>query len=220
MSKPAQPWKVELTLAGVPRELADNRDVTQHIDGAELNTPLSVRNTGDAVVYQQMTVTGYGMQAPAPTSENLSIERSYLGMDGRPVNLSQLHSGELVLVHLAVRAHQRVPDALVVDLLPAGLELENQNLAQSAASLEDAGSNVREWVKAMQNGTLKHQEYRDDRYVAAVDVNGYGTTHLVYLARAVTPGRYLVPPPQVESMYRPAWQALGATPDQLVVLPR
>lgn len=220
MSKPAQPWKVELTLAGAPRELADNRDVTQHIDGAELNTPLSVRNTGDAVVYQQMIVNGYGMQAPAPTSENLSIERSYLGMDGRPVNLSQLHSGELVLVHLAVRAHQRVPDALVVDLLPAGLELENQNLAQSAASLEDAGSNVREWVKAMQNGTLKHQEYRDDRYVAAVDVNGYSTTHLVYLARAVTPGRYLVPPPQVESMYRPAWQALGATPDQLVVLPR
>ena len=32
------------------------------------------------------------------------------------------------------------------------------------------------------------------------------------IARAVTPGSYRVPPPQVESMYRPNWQALGETP--------
>ncbi len=56
-------------------------------------------------------------------------------MNGQPLNLRNLNSGDLVLVHLAVSAKQRVPDALVVDLLPAGLELENQNLAQSAASL-------------------------------------------------------------------------------------
>jgi uncharacterized protein YfaS (alpha-2-macroglobulin family) len=122
-----------------------------------------------------------------------------------------------VLVHLAVRAKQRVPDALVVDLLPAGLELENQNLAQSAASLADAGSNVREWHRAMQAGRIKHQEYRGDRYVAAVDVGEYDTTHLLYLARAVTPGSYRVPLPQVESMYRPSWQALGSAPAQMVV---
>ena len=60
-------------------------------------------------------------------------------------------------------------------------------------------------------------EFRGDRYVAAVDVNGYDTTHLLYLARAVTPGTYRVPPPQVESMYRPGWKALGAAPAQLVV---
>ena len=117
----------------------------------------------------------------------------------------------------ADEAKQRVPDALVIDLLPAGLELENQNLGQSAASLEDASSEVKEWQQAMQNATPKHQEFRGDRYVAAVDVNGYGTTHLLYLARAVTPGTYRVPPPQVESMYRPNWQAVGEAPAQLVV---
>jgi hypothetical protein len=120
-------------------------------------------------------------------------------------------------VHLAVAARQRVPDALVVDLLPAGLELENQNLAQSAASLEDAGSAVQEWQKAMHDASIKHQEFRGDRYVAALDVSAYATSHLLYLARAVTPGSYRVPPPQVESMYRPNWQALGETPGRLVV---
>jgi uncharacterized protein YfaS (alpha-2-macroglobulin family) len=119
-----------------------------------------------------------------------------------------------------VSASQRVPDALVVDLLPAGLELENQNLANSAASLDDASAAVQEWRQSMQNASIRHQEFRGDRYVAAVEVSGYDTTHLLYLARAVTPGTYRVPPPQVESMYRPSWQALGETPAQLVVKPR
>jgi len=122
-----------------------------------------------------------------------------------------------VLVHLEVKARQRVPDALVVDLLPAGLELENQNLAQSAASLADASSEVKAWRESMQNAGLKHQEFRDDRYVAALNLDAFNTTHLLYLARAVTPGTYRVPPPQVESMYRPNWQALGDAPAQMVV---
>lgn len=147
----------------------------------------------------------------------MSIRRDYLGMNGEPLNLKNLQSGDLVLVHLAVTAKQRVPDALVVDLLPAGLELENQNLGQSAASLENASSQVKQWRESMQNASVQHQEYRDDRYVAALNLNGYGTAHLLYLARAVTPGTYRVPPPQVESMYRPNWQAVGETPGDMVI---
>ena len=37
------------------------------------------------------------------------------------------------------------------------------------------------------------------------------------LVRAVTPGTYRVPPPQVESMYRPNWQAVGETPGEMVI---
>lgn len=67
----------------------------------------------------------------------------------------------------------------------------------------------------MQQADIKHQEFRDDRYVAAVNIDGYRHTTLLYLARAVTPGSYLVPAPQVESMYVPAWRALGATLQRL-----
>jgi uncharacterized protein YfaS (alpha-2-macroglobulin family) len=190
------------------------------LDGASLSEPLSLSTGFADKLYQQLTISGYPTSAPAARGNNLSIERGFYGLDGRPLDLSNLASGQLVLVHLAVRAEERVPDALVVDLLPAGLELENQNLAQSAASLDDASSAVKEWQKSMQNAAIKHQEFRDDRFVAALDVNGYDTTHLLYLARAVTPGTYRVPPPQVESMYRPAWNAVGAAPAQLVVRER
>ncbi|WP_079203275.1 alpha-2-macroglobulin [Pseudomonas sp. CC6-YY-74] len=219
LGKPEPNWHAGLRSGAFEFELSNSRPGLK-LDASELAAAMSISNPGSEALYQQLTLSGYPAKAPAAGGDNLSIYREYLAMDGSPLDLSALQSGELVLVHLAVAAKQRVPDALVVDLLPAGLELENQNLALSAASLEDAGSAVQEWQKAMHDASIKHQEFRGDRYVAAVDVQAYGTTHLLYLARAVTPGSYRVPPPQVESMYRPNWQALGDTPGRMVVKPR
>ena len=216
LGKPETAWKVVLDGSGGEYPLS-NEQPALALEGKLLSSDMSLRNQGSEPVYQQLTISGYPAQAPLPGGENLSIRREYLGMNGQPLDLNALNSGDLVLVHIAVNAKQRVPDALVVDLLPAGLELENQNLAQSAASLENASSKVKEWRESMQNASLKHQEFRDDRYVAALNLDGYGTTHLLYLARAVTPGTYRVPPPQVESMYRPNWQALGETVPQMVI---
>ncbi|WP_300731155.1 alpha-2-macroglobulin [Pseudomonas sp.] len=216
LSQPAQPWAAQLVSGGQTRTLNNSQSGIK-LQGPLLESPLTVHNEGSAPVYQQLTISGYPQQAPVAGGVNMSIRRDYLGMNGEPLDLRALKSGDLVLVHLAVTAKQRVPDALVVDLLPAGLELENQNLGQSAASLENASSQVKQWRESMQNAAVQHQEYRDDRYVAALDLDGYGTTHLLYLARAVTPGTYRVPPPQVESMYRPNWHAVGETPGQMVI---
>ena len=217
LGKPETNWTAQLSSGGETREL-NNGQSGLKLEGPLLASPLTLRNPGSEPIYQQLSISGYPQQAPAAGGENLSIRREYLGMNGQPLNLQSLRSGDLVLVHIAVSAKkQRVPDALVVDLLPAGLELENQNLGQSAASLENASSQVKEWRESMQNASIKHQEYRDDRYVAALNLDGYGTTHLLYLARAVTPGTYRVPPPQVESMYRPNWQAVGETPADMVI---
>ncbi|MND46744.1 hypothetical protein D3C80_376250 [compost metagenome] len=216
LAKPEPNWTAQLTAGDQQREL-NNQQPGLKLDGALLAEPLSIASSGSEPLYQQLTLSGYPLAAPPPGGENLTIRREFLGADGERLDLNALDSGELVLVHLAIEAKERVPDALVVDLLPAGLELENQNLAQSAASLDDASSALKEWQKSMQNAAIKHQEFRDDRYVAALDVGEYGTTHLLYLARAVTPGTYRVPPPTVESMYRPNWQALGDAPEQLVV---
>ena len=219
LASPQQPWAAQLQSGGTSHALTDAQPALKLADGA-LSEPFTVTSQTQQPLYQQLTLSGYPAQPPAPSADNLSIRRQYLSLDGEPLKLDTLKSGDLVLVHLVVGAKQRVADALVVDLLPAGLEIENQNLAQSAASLDDASSNVRQWRESMQNASLQHQEFRDDRYVAAFKLDGYGSTHLLYLARAVTPGTYKVPPPQVESMYRPGWHAVGATPADLTVRPR
>ena len=219
LGKPEGSWQARLESAGEVREL-NNAESGITLEGPSLASPLSVRNLGSDTLYQQLTLSGYPRQAPPANGNGMSIRREYLGMDGRPLDKGHLRSGDLVLVHLALKAETHVPDALVVDLLPAGLELENQNLAQSAASLENASSAVKQWRESMQNASIVHQEFRDDRYVAALKLDSYGTTHLLYLARAVTPGSYRVPPPQVESMYRPNLQAVGEGQGEMVITGR
>lgn len=219
LGKPEGSWQARLESAGEVREL-NNAESGITLEGPSLASPLSVRNLGSDTLYQQLTLSGYPRQAPPANGNGMSIRREYLDMDGRPLDKGHLRSGDLVLVHLALKAETHVPDALVVDLLPAGLELENQNLAQSAASLENASSAVKQWRESMQNASIVHQEFRDDRYVAALKLDSYGTTHLLYLARAVTPGSYRVPPPQVESMYRPNLQAVGEGQGEMVITGR
>ncbi|WP_417633668.1 alpha-2-macroglobulin family protein [Citrobacter sp. FR21RM1OL9030] len=209
-------WQAQTSLADQP--LTGDKAQTRNLDADRLSA-LQVTNSGNQPLWLRLDSSGYPQTAPVPASNVLHIERQILGTDGQSKSLSSLRSGELVLVWLEVKASQNVPDALVVDLLPAGLELENQNLANSSASLQDSGSEVQNLLNQMQQADIQHMEFRDDRFVAAVAVNQGQPVTLVYLARAVTPGTYQVPVPQVESMYVPQWRATGSTEGLLIVTP-
>ncbi|MGD8161835.1 alpha-2-macroglobulin family protein [Pantoea sp. FN0307] len=182
-----------------------------------LDAGITVNSLSEAPVYGRLEVVGYPQIPPPASSHNLAVRREYLDLNGNPLSLTAVKSGQLILVHLTVSATDRVPDALVTDLLPAGLELENQNLASASASLGESAANVQELMNDMQQVSIKHMEFRDDRFVAAIDVDNYRPAQLLYLARAVTPGNYQVPAPQVESMYVPQWRATGETPARLTV---
>ena len=209
-------WQAQTSFASQP--LQGDKALTRNLDGDQLAT-LTVTNKGGQPLWLRLDSTGYPENAPAASSNVLHIERQFYGTDGQRKSLSSLRSGELVLVKLDVNASQNVPDALVVDMLPAGLELENQNLANSSANLQDNGTEVQEWLNQMQQADIQHMEFRDDRFVAAVAVSANQPVTLVYLARAVMPGTYRVPPSQVESMYVPGWRAVGAADDMLIVVP-
>ena len=86
---------------------------------------------------------------------------------------------------------------LLVDRLPAGLEIDNPKLADSdtVAGLP--------WLK--RDVEPAHTEFRDDRFVAAFDREPDQAAFftIAYMVRAVSPGRYVHPAAQVEDMYRP-----------------
>jgi len=209
-------WQAQTTLA--TEALNGDKPQTRELNADQI-AALQVTNTGESPMWLRLDSTGYPEYPPAPTHNVLNIERHIMGTDGHTKALDSLKSGELVLVWLEVTASNNVPDALVVDLLPAGLELENQNLASSSASLADSGSEVQELLNRMQQADIQHMEFRDDRFVAAVAVSQGQPVTLVYLARAVTPGTYQLPMPQVESMYVPQWRATGAASGPLIVRP-
>lgn len=209
-------WQSQISFA--TGSLSGTQSVTRNLSAEQL-AGLQITNTGTGNLYLRLDTVGYPQQAPAPYSNVLHIERHFLDAKGNSKSLSELKSGELVMVWLDVWADKNVPDALVVDLLPAGLELENQNLSESSASLSDSDSQVQGLLNQMQQADIQHMEFRDDRFVAAVPLNEGQHATLVYLARAVTPGTYNVPVSQVESMYVPQWRATGTSTGMLTVHP-
>jgi uncharacterized protein YfaS (alpha-2-macroglobulin family) len=102
--------------------------------------------------------------------------------------------------------------ALLVDLLPAGIELESVRLEGSPA-IEQL-----QWLGELEAPLFTG--LRDDRFVAAFDLSpDRPQFRVAYLARAITPGSYVLPGAQVEDMYAPALFARTAT-GRLVVTGR
>jgi uncharacterized protein YfaS (alpha-2-macroglobulin family) len=104
----------------------------------------------------------------------------------------------------------------VVDHIPAGLEVENVNLSKGpeAKEFKVDGVNLEE---AMNDARIKHKEYRDDRFVAAVSLDGNPLV-LFYMLRVVTPGKFQVPATFAEDMYRPELRAYGVAPAPVTVV--
>ncbi|HMF06086.1 MAG TPA: hypothetical protein VKE72_03620, partial [Methylocella sp.] len=86
---------------------------------------------------------------------------------------------------------------LLVDPLPAGLEIDNPDLFEGGAT--EALGFLKKTVEPV------HAEYRDDRFAAAFARDGHDKANfsVAYIVRAVTPGHYVSPPATVEDMYRP-----------------
>ena len=213
---PSKEWQVKVE-TGEETLVYDGKGSVNHLLKADqIGRKFILEARKGESLYASLSVSGYLKKPPAAESNGLQIDRRYFDTKGNTLDLSKVKTGDLILVDLALAAEQRTPDALVVDLLPAGFELENQNL-DTAVSLKDFRIDGQTIESLQQSLQLKYQEFRDDRYIAAVDLPGYGGTHLVYLVRAVTPGKYAVPAPFVEDMYRPEIRAIGATIGSLTV---
>ena len=127
------------------------------------------------------------------------VERNYYRQNGQPVDLAQpVKQNDRFVVVLKV-TEQRATYArlLLVDMLPAGFEIDNPKLVESG---QVSGL---PWLK--NDVTPVNAEYRDDRFVAAFDryPSQQASFTVAYVVRAVSPGRYVHPPALAEDMYRP-----------------
>ena len=178
-SLPSQQWSAELYVGEEVIALGHDGDSSRLFKSKEIGERFMFIAGEGANTYTSLSVSGYLKQPPVAESSGMRIEKNYYDSKGAPIDLDDVKSGDVVLVDLLVWAEQRTPDALVVDLLPAGFELENQNLKHSVSL--DNFSIQGESIEALQkNVDLKHQEFRDDRYIAAVDINYPREIHIIY----------------------------------------
>jgi len=166
--------------------------------GASLPTkPIVIANEGQSAAQLVTTASGAPIEPEGAASNGYEIERSFYKLDGTKIDLGSITQNEHVVVALKVTESQaHYARLLVVDRLPAGLEIDNP-------ALVDGGSiDAFSWLSTDQPA---HAEYRDDRFVAVFDrgPDQSAFINLAYVVRAVAPGRYIYPPATAEDMYAP-----------------
>lgn len=214
-------WKAQLLAGAQPAEAWSASGPAQRaFSAAQLKAGVNLRNEGSTPLFLDLTAQGYPVKPLAPRDDRISIERTVFSTAGQPVNLANpdkpLTTGEMYIVRLRVQAKQEIKDGLVVDRIPAGFEVENLNLSQgpNAGEFTVEGVNI---AQANANERIVHTEYRDDRFVAAARL-GHEKLELFYLVRVVTPGRYGVPAPFAEDMYRAEIRGVGKHGGEMLVV--
>ena len=207
-------WTAELG-NGKPQAVSGPGSQIRAIDAASLAGGLTIRNTHSDKLFVELAIGGHPARMPAARSDAIALVRELYAGDGTPIGTRPLKVGESVLVRVQVKPKVHISNGLVVAPIPAGLEIENLNIVQGEAmgAVSIAGIDP---AAAMADRRIQHVEFRDDRFVAAVRLQG--EINLFYRARVVTPGKFVVPPVYAEDMYRPDTYGLAEGDGSLTVI--
>jgi len=205
-------FNYQLAVAGTTYTGPDDLSAFYRVDGKVINQT-TLTNAASQALYVNTISQGYPTSPPAFEEKGLTIRRDYYDMQGQVVDVAGVTSGERFLVRIRVQAkYKNLSDIMVVDLLPAGFEIERGELGEQLDlyGVNIDGKSLSQRVSNYRN-IVDYQGYRDDRYIASVSVTYHHETELYYIVQAVTPGSYILPPVMAESMYRDDIRAVGET---------
>jgi len=162
----------------------------------------------------------------ASADRGFAVERRYEAIDD-PDDVRRdaegvwhVRAGARVRVVVTMVAPARRYHVALVDPLPAGLEAVNPALAVSGSAPpadEISPFGLAPGAGGGWYGTwFEHQNLRDERVEAFSSRLFEGVHRYDYVARATTPGSFVVPPPKAEEMYQPETFGRGST-DRVIV---
>ncbi|MFO1174771.1 MAG: alpha-2-macroglobulin family protein [Paracoccaceae bacterium] len=163
-----------------------------------------IANTGSSPT--SLTLTTFGVPSePEPASgKGYKIDRRWYTLEGQEIDPTSVKQGTRMVAVLEITPLGPSAGRLMVsDPLPAGFEIDNPNLIRGGdlAALD--------WLTTVED--TRTAEFRQDRFLAAVDWTSADSFRLAYIVRAISPGTYHLPAASVEDMYRPDYQARTGT---------
>ena len=195
------------------------KDVATHDKQA-----LTIQKDGAGRLYYRI-----GMNyAPAnlklePADYGFVVTRTYEAVDDpkhvwrTPDGVWHVKAGARVRVKLNMVNENRRYHVALVDPMPAGFEPMNPALAVTGPIPVDPNQQKARGAYWWWYGPwYEHQNMRDERVEAFASLLWEGVHTYEYVARATTPGNFVVPPPKAEEMYMPETFGRGGS-DRLVI---
>ncbi len=157
-----------------------------------------------------------------PLDMGFVVMRTYNAVDD-PADVSQdedgvwhIKAGARVRVRLTMVATNRRYHVALSDPLPAGLEIVNPTLEVSGSTPQDPSSSNFRYGWWWWGTWYEHQNLRDERAEAFTSLLWDGVYEYAYIARATTPGTFVVPPAKAEEMYSP--EVFGRSASDVVIV--
>lgn len=177
-------YKVYAIIGDQESEIPLNGDLV--LKGEYKDNVQKIRYTTDKTMPLYYGTLQAGYEKEIPTSaikDGLEISREYLSADGG--KLSEIKVGDTITVKISFRSLKgNLSNIAMVDLSPAGLESDIQSIRD-----ENTGTWKADYV-----------DIREDRVVIYGTVSQNVNT-FTYKAKAVSSGKFVVPPMFAESMY-------------------
>ncbi|HEU0036764.1 MAG TPA: DUF6049 family protein [Kofleriaceae bacterium] len=186
--------------------------------------PLTIQKDGAGRLYYRVGMT----YAPAslkldPADYGFVVQREYESVDDpkdvvkQPDGTWKIKAGARVRIRLKMVNENRRYHVALVDPLPAGLEPMNPALAVTGPIPLDPNEQKSKGAYWWWYGPwYEHQNLRDERVEAFASLLWEGVHTYEYVARATTPGNFVVPPPKAEEMYMPETFGRGGS-DRVII---
>ncbi len=212
LSTQEQAWLIRLALT-----LGEDSPLQLSLDGKVVNTESSettlnynyqqleqakqLSNQSNVPIWINNTVYGQPKQI-SNYQKGFEITKTLYDEKGNQADLSNIKQGGRYIMLIQGKAttglYQR---AMVMDLLAAGLEIENANLNASFDISQ------LDWLPKL--SSTRYIEALDDRFVAAIDIakGKHQEFTIAYPVRAITKGSFNYPAVYIEDMYQPYFRA-------------
>ncbi|MBN2160552.1 MAG: Ig-like domain-containing protein [Spirochaetes bacterium] len=193
------PIKATVYINKVPvKTVVSNTECIDLHDAAGKNVTLT--NQGDYPMYFNLMVEGIPAgETVESTDDGIEVTRSYFNRDNSSLNLSNVAQGQVIIAKIKLKPkRENLENVVIVDLLPAGFEIDNVRLQSQG----DVNSGVSSGF------TPLYEDIRDDRLLLFTGSITESVTY-AYTLRAVSVGRFIVPQAYAEAMYDPSVRSIG-----------
>ena len=156
---------------------------------------------GKGTAFASVEVFGTEKSSLAPKNSGLEVSREYFTSDGTPIADGSVRQGQVIVTKLEVSnmTGLDVDNIALVDLLPAGLEIENPRIGDQQEM---------DWLKGKAS-RADFMDIRDDRINFYASLPPKTSKTYYYTARAVSAGEYVLPHAFTEAMYDPETFSMG-----------
>lgn len=182
----------------------------RYLAESDSSQDLVISKGGEGRLYYRLAMSYAPLNSDLKSADyGFAVERAYESIDD-PSDVRyeaggtwRIKAGARVRVRVTMAAATRRYHVALVDSLPAGFETLNPELATTEEVPEDKkeaqGSGW--WLR--RRVWFDHQNLRTERSEAFTTLLWAGVYNYSYVARATTPGFFLVPPAKAEEMYHP-----------------